>query len=221
MPRLRFNFAASLLIVLVASVAQAQEMLDNAVWRQCDDLTDSIQSRAAGQSFLSHFANLSRIDVRLFKDQGPKTASLTLHLRESPDAGDIAVARAQDAKISGRGWLHFHFPPIKDSKGRGYYFYLEPTGEEDSGIRARHCMRTSLYDRSQQRERYENHQKVEGSLDFRTYVSFEGSAAEAASMASGRWASDKLFAALYSILLLAVVIGILMVGNSKEKGADG
>jgi len=85
------------------------------------------QGETVGQTFVSAGPNLSSIDV-VVATYGKKLASgfVKLHLRANPGTShDIASATVQATKITDNMFVSLNFPPIPDSKGRSFYFFME------------------------------------------------------------------------------------------------
>ena len=81
-----------------------------------------------GDIFFSQESGLSRIDI-LFKGPPRLKGRLTFHLIEAKDLPrkkpDIITLQKSFYKISWNTFIDFEFPPIKSSKNKTYYFYLE------------------------------------------------------------------------------------------------
>jgi len=80
-----------------------------------------------GQTFVSTAANLGSIEV-VVATYGKKLHSgfVKLHLRTDPcSAQDIATATVPATQITDNMFVPLSFPPISDSKGRKFYFFLE------------------------------------------------------------------------------------------------
>ena len=86
---------------------------------------------------------------------------------------DLAKISVNASKIRDMKFHDFTFPPIPDSKGVSYYFYLEsPTSVHKNAVTAYY---SEVYDYPEGR-RFMNSSPAEGDLSFRTYykTSFKG-----------------------------------------------
>ena len=123
--------------------------------------------RTVGQSFVSHRANLCRIDLLLgtYGRMNPGTVRLRLH-EGSPDGPEVACVTVEAASIFDSKWHTFRFPPQLQSQNRAYYFELAHEGGTSGGAI------TSYYNPSLRlgsMTRYENRRPAGGQLAFRTY----------------------------------------------------
>jgi len=86
-----------------------------------------------GQTFICPCVGLNRIAVLpRFGDSPP--ASLTLHLRTSPDEEhDLRTATIQATDLGSDEYAYFDFAPVPNSADTEFYFYVESTNnmEED------------------------------------------------------------------------------------------
>ncbi len=80
-----------------------------------------------GQTFISKTNNLSVIKILLASYARQNTTEIIFHLREYQDGKDRDIVKivVPASKIKDNSWQAFHFPPLSDSKGKTYYFYLE------------------------------------------------------------------------------------------------
>jgi hypothetical protein len=82
-----------------------------------------------GRSFISRRNNLSRIDILFNSLSMINNCRITFHLMEIKslyDGGeDIITLRKAIYNISNNAFVRFEFPPIRDSKDKIYYFYIE------------------------------------------------------------------------------------------------
>ena len=120
-----------------------------------------------GQTFVSREANLNGIEVMLATYDRKNTKLVIFHLRESPQSSvDIFREEIAASDVTDNAWHSFRFPPLEDSKGKSYYFYLEsPESRLGNAITA-WMSSTNAYDGG---ALMRNHQPDEGDLAFRTY----------------------------------------------------
>jgi hypothetical protein len=76
-----------------------------------DPMGEVADTITVGQTFVARYPNLS----------------LTLHLRNGPrEDKDLAISTIATQPVQDRDCYTFSFPPIADSAGRTFYFFLEP-----------------------------------------------------------------------------------------------
>lgn len=79
-----------------------------------------------GQTFKAQSNNLTAIKVFGATYARANTGHIIFHLKTSPEAAtDIATLEQDADKLADNGYWQFDFPPIVDSAGKSYYFYLE------------------------------------------------------------------------------------------------
>ncbi len=87
-----------------------------------------------GQTFVSHSARLSALQVRWIVSgdfQAAPSGRVTLHLCRGPaDSTDLAAASIPLGEIHNNEYTAFHFAPLPDSQSRAYYFFLDASTAE-------------------------------------------------------------------------------------------
>lgn len=87
-------------------------------------------STRVGQAFVAPLPGMNRIEVKL--GPGPAAGSwpVVLHLKASPgEADDLWAGEC----VRAGEWCRVEFPPLLDSRGRTYYFYLESPAAPAAG----------------------------------------------------------------------------------------
>lgn len=114
----------SLSIVLLSGVG---ELLKPAGQEIAEDGSQEIRgSTTVGQTFMAPFDGLYRIDVSLGTGGRANTKDLLFHLRTAPEATeDLASGIVNASTLKQDAWTAFEFPPLRDSGGRRFYFFLE------------------------------------------------------------------------------------------------
>src|SRR5689334_14741108 len=81
-----------------------------------------------GQTFVANHDGLTKIEVLVATYRATlPSGDLVLHLRAYPDQqNEIASAVIPAPTIKDNGYVALGFPPIDNSAGKSYYFYLEP-----------------------------------------------------------------------------------------------
>jgi hypothetical protein len=108
--------------------------LPSAYQGESTDATARITGRTtAGQTFVARYPNLNHIEVVLSADR-MLSLPLTLHLRNSlGESRDLTISTPIVQLSPDKAYYDFSFPPIPDSAGKPFYFFLEaptmPEGE--------------------------------------------------------------------------------------------
>jgi hypothetical protein len=90
------------------------------------EVRDGVQ---VGQSFVAHYPGLYRLDVLLTTSGRRDVADLVFHLRaDGPEGAELFTTSVDGAAIVDNAFQPFTFPPLDDSAGRTYFFYLEAPG---------------------------------------------------------------------------------------------
>jgi hypothetical protein len=83
----------------------------------------------AGQPFVAHYPGLYRIDVLLTTFGHRDVPDLVFHLQaDGPGGEELFTTSVDGAAIVDNAFQPFTFPPLDDSAGRRYFFYLESPG---------------------------------------------------------------------------------------------
>jgi hypothetical protein len=112
---------------------------------------------------------LYRIEIVLARATAHSGNRITIHLKDDPDsAQDLWTTSLDTLEVQDGIPYGFDFEPIRDSKGRTYYFYLESAGSlPGDAVAVYHSPHATLEGASA----YLNHQPIAGNLQFRTYYS--------------------------------------------------
>lgn len=90
-----------------------------------------------GQTFISEHNNLTRIDV-LLATNGNELGNqdIIFHLKNKPlDPKDIVAIKINASNVFDNTYYSFDFPPIYNSEGKNFYFYIEsPTSSIGNAI---------------------------------------------------------------------------------------
>jgi hypothetical protein len=79
-----------------------------------------------GQTFVAPHPDLHRIDVFLATYARTNTHDVTFHLKASPESEeDIFAISFNASDVEDNAYRSFVFPPIRESEGKSFYFYLE------------------------------------------------------------------------------------------------
>ena len=84
-----------------------------------------------GQTFVASHSDLFRIDVVMSTYGRRNTHDVIFHLKEDmASPTDLVSITLNASKVRDQAWQSFTFPPISDSAGKAYYFYLESPESE-------------------------------------------------------------------------------------------
>jgi hypothetical protein len=133
-----------------------------------DELSPAVaEDTQVGEAFVAPLPGLYRIDLVLESIEPDGEGLLVLHLKADPSAkkdlwtGDVHVGGMQPGIF-----YTFEFPPIRDSEGKSYYFYLEPDDPAGGGAVAARYSSLALLQGS---SAYVNGRPVAGNLQFQTH----------------------------------------------------
>lgn len=128
-------------------------------------------SRSVGQSFVSHYAGLNRVEMLLATYRRRNSGPITFHLKESPSSDeDLITIEVDAAEIEDNAFHRFSFDPLYDSKGRSYFFSIDaPHSAPGNAITIWH----SPYDVYSEGRWYIDGQAKEGDLAFKTYYCYD------------------------------------------------
>jgi hypothetical protein len=185
--------------------------LDNIAARQekTTGLWDElVGDESFGQSFVCTLDNLYRIDLSTATYDRRNSSLVIFHLKDSPEAStDLISITLSGSDIQNERPTSFVFPPLPDSKGRLFYFYIEsPDATPGNAI----TVYANEFDQYPDGVAYRNGHQVSGDLAF-TAFSLD------TFTLSGMWRSfmsritqDLPFFILYGILIL-VNIAVLLI----------
>ncbi|MDY7041528.1 MAG: hypothetical protein SVX38_11750 [Chloroflexota bacterium] len=129
-------------LIALVGVAVALLLCIMGVGRTADQLADVqslatrivgglVSSRTIGQTFVAEYTDLFRIEVKLSNYGRSSSGPLVFHLKADPEASDDLITLTLNAAdIQNNAYHVFEFPPIHDSAGQAFYFYLEAPGVE-------------------------------------------------------------------------------------------
>jgi len=131
-----------------------------------DDLVPIAGASRAGQLFTAPLPGLYCVQVTLDQTGVEGGGLITFHLQVGPgSAGDLWTAQVDLAAVQPGQPCTFEFPPIRDSRGNRYYFYLESPGSAPASGPAARYDSTAVLDGA---GAYLDGQPVTGNLQFST-----------------------------------------------------
>ena len=163
-----------------------------------------------GQSFVCTRDNLYRIDLGTATYARVNSAPVVFRLQSSAEVStDIVSITLPGPEIQNECPTSFVFPPLRDSRGKTFYFYVEsPEAAPGDAI----TVYANAHDQYPDGAAYRNGQVVAGDLAFTAYsretFTFSGLVHDFLSRA----AQDALFFAFYGILIFgacAAIVGSL------------
>jgi hypothetical protein len=156
------------------------------------------------------YADLYRIDVMLSTDDGPNTHQVILHLRQDVnDQADVLSVPLDTAAVKEGVWRSFIFPPLPDSAGRSFYFYLEaPASQPGDAL----SVMGSDGDPYRWGQGFINRQPASGDMTFRVY--YQMGLMQKLGLVTARLAADKPSIWGQASFYLALAAGyILLLGT--------
>lgn len=125
------------------------------------------EDRQVGQRFIAPLPGLYRIEVMLDRPAKRGAHRLTFHLKTDPAATtDLWTAHLNSNDIQDGAPYGFEFPPLRNSKGQAFYFYLE---SDDSASGEEFAVRYSPEIVLEGASACLNGEPVAGELQFRTF----------------------------------------------------
>ncbi len=156
-----------------------------------------------GQTFVSPTNGLYRIDLLLATYARKNDRDVIFHLRNTPEGEDLVTVRLNASEVEDNSFYRFEFPPIANSAGQSFYFFLEsPDSEPGNAITIWGVVR-NVYNEG---KGYRNHRPTGGELAFRVYA--EKALWERTVEYLGQNALQIIMFVLYSALTFCV-IGLL------------
>ncbi len=190
---------------------------------QPDELVEIPPNHGIGQSFLCNFPNLSGIGFFVSSATGKPYGTLRFHLKESswaahglfsatilsgelkPQNKPYELPLKQDLK---RGFFYYvEWPPLADSQGKHYYFYLETAQNSDLKGQGSETVKVG---------------KSKGNLAFITCCAWTGTLTEVGRYFWDKLNQDRPFWVGYGLLLLVTLAAIAAnLPWRHKKGARG
>jgi hypothetical protein len=159
-------FVVGLAVVAVSALDQIDMPFEGQDTRS-GPVGQLVGQERVGQTFVARYDHLYRVDLFLGTYARSNTKDVIFHLRAAPDApADIFSTTFNAATVKDYAYRSFTFPPIPDSAGRSYYFFLESPSSEDGNAITAWKQTEDLYPRGQM---VQNGAPVEGDLQFQAH----------------------------------------------------
>lgn len=204
------------IIACVLLVGLAGCTLDNVAARQekTTGLWDELVSgETYGQSFVCAQDHLYRIDLSTATYARVNSAPVILHLQMSPETNtDILTVTLPGPEIQNERPTVFEFPPLPDSRGKPYYFYIESSGALPGDAITVYANANDQYAGG---TAYRNGQAVDGDLVFTAYSRQTFTLSGVLRDFVSRVSQDVPFFAVYGVLILGAAIGLLTAMRHK------
>jgi hypothetical protein len=158
------------LVVLAIVVMTSLDRLSAPSWGNAigGNLSAEVtEDSQVGQAFTAPLPGLHRIEVALVRPKTNLSYQLTFHLKSAPEAAeDLWSATLTSDAIQNNQAYGFQFPPMRDSRGQTFYFYLDSVDPvPGEAVTVRYGPSADLEGASA----YVNHQPIAGNLVFRSY----------------------------------------------------
>lgn len=207
-------------ILCLGAIGLAGCTLDNTAARQ-DEASmlweELVGGHTFGQTFASGRDGLYRIDLGTATYARANSAPVLFHLRSSPEAGeDLRLVTLAGAAIENERPTSFEFPPLPDSGGKSYYFYLEsPEAAPGNAI----TVYANEQDEYAAGTAYRDGRPAEGDLAFTAYSRETYSLSCVLSGIFSRLTQDLSFCLGWGLALL-IVGGALLFALRRRHSAD-
>lgn len=122
---------------------------------------------AMGQSFICPRNGLYRIDILLTTYNRRNDRDIIFHLRHAREGDDLATIRFNASEVEDNAFFSFTFPPIPDSGGQNFYFFLESPASEPGNAITVWGVTENVYPEGKS---YRNHRRAGGEVAFRVYA---------------------------------------------------
>jgi hypothetical protein len=209
---------ALILVALFALASLSGCALDSIAARQ-DGMTGLWEELAGpltfGQSFVSASDNLYRIDLSTATYARTNSAPVIFHLRSSPTAGsDIYSASVPGPEIQNDRPTSFLFPPLPDSRGRSYYFFIESPGSQAGNAITVYANENDQYPGG---TAYRDGKAVPGDLAFKAYSREVFTFARVWGDFLARAGGDLPFCLCYGGLILGACAGLAWALRRRDR----
>jgi hypothetical protein len=198
-------------VICLALISLSGCTLDNIAAQQekATGLWDElVEGETFGQSFVCTREDLYRIDLGTATYGRTNSASVVFHLKSSPEADtDIVSITLPGPEIHNERPTSIGFPPLPDSAGQSYFFFIEsPGGTPGNAI----TVYANAHDRYLDGTAYRNGQTVAGDLVFTAYSRQAFTLSGVLHSLLSRAARDVSFFICYGILVLGTCIGFFV-----------
>lgn len=126
------------LVIVACSALERVEMPIEGQDTHVEPAGQIVGGETVGQTFLARYNHLHRIDVFMSTYARANTHEVIFHLKTGPDAPDDILSLSFNAsRVEDYAYRSFTFPPIPDSAGQTFYFYIEsPSSVEGDAVTA-------------------------------------------------------------------------------------
>jgi len=202
-----------------------------------DSLTYEIyEEHKVGQKFQCNFPNLFRVGIFISNSKNNSRGDLIFHLKDSPiDKNDLVKIRIPTSNIKQNKYdfynglsdpssetgvfYYIEFNPIKKSKNRIFYFYLEaPLCQKGEGYKVGFFNKEN-YLGCRSCQAYFNDKPQKGYLAFQTFCSWQGNISDILNEIKNNFSKDINFMKLYisvCIILFLILIIIFWISIKRR-----
>jgi len=179
----------------------AQQEKATGVWEEL------IGEMTFGQSFISAGDNFYRIDLSTATFSRTNSAPVIFNLKDSSQANTVIVSiTLSGSEIQNERPTSFVFPPITNSAGKSYYFFIEsPEATPGNAI----TVYANQVDQYPDGNAYRNNQAIDGDLAFTAYSRGTYTVSRFFQVTGDRMIQDVPFFIIYGTLILVVICGLL------------
>lgn len=119
-----------------------------------------------GETFVATYSNLDEIDLLIGTYARQNHGKMIFHLRENISAQDITTVTFDTDHLIDNQYYAIKFPPIPNSAGQKYYFYLESPDSAPGNALAIYHSTLNAYIRG---DEYIDNKQTGGDLAFKTF----------------------------------------------------
>jgi hypothetical protein len=160
-----------------------------------------------GQSFVSSSDNLFRIDLSTATYARTNSAPVVFHLQSRPGQdSDLRTVTIPGPEIENERPTSFEFPPLPDSEGQAYYFYVESPEATPGNAITVYANADDLYPDG---SAYRNGAPVPGDLAFKAYSQTSFTLSGILGGFLSRAGQDVPFFVCYGVLILGACAGLV------------
>ena len=213
----RFDGFQQIWVLLLLVSALTACTLDSAVARQekATEWWDELVGETTfGQSFVSMQNGLCRIDLSTATFGRTNTAPVVFYLRDSAEASEnIVSVTIPGPAIQNERPTKIEFPPLADSAGKQYYFYIESPGAVPGNAITVYANANDQYAGG---TAYRNGQPVDGDLAFTAYSRQAFTLSGVLGDFFSRVSQDVPFFAVYGALIVAVCVRLVVAWRNAR-----
>ena len=173
-----------------------------------------VDGEAFGQSFVSAQDNLYRIDLSTATYARTNSAPVVFHLQTAPGLRtEVLSVTIPGPDVQNERPTTIVFPPLTDSRGKEYFFYIESLGAVPGNAITVYANANDQYAGG---TAYRNGQPVDGDLAFTAYSRQAFTLSGVLGDFFSRVSQDVPFFAVYGALIVAVCVRLVVAWRNAR-----